>query len=170
MFTSFSILVLEVAFSVCWLRLVLVCSIFTGHTPWRTRDSCACFRREFFVLIVLDKRRSKTLSAKSYEHGWTEGGRGHTSLSSRSLLGTRVRQLRLTRLSYGYSANLKVAGQSDIPLVAPDPALHPTSLGFEETKCPRIASLKERTSFQSFWGSESKSPDEFRDSVSVVPS
>ena len=94
-------------------------------------------------------------------------GRSRTSLSSRSLLGTRVRQLRLTRLSYGYSANLKVAGQSDIPLVVPDPALHPTSLGFEETKCPRIASLKERTSFQSFWGSESKSPDEFRDTMSL---
>ena len=36
--------------------------------------------------------------------------------------------------------------------LAADPALHPTSLGFEETKCPRIASLKERTSFQKFLG------------------
>ena len=78
-------------------------------------------------------------------------------------MGTWRRQLRLTRLSHGCSANLKVSWQSDIPLVVPDPALHPASLGFEETKCPRIASLKERTSFQSFWGSESKSPDEFRD-------
>ena len=151
MFTSFSILVLEVAFSVCWLRLVLVCSIFTGHTPWRTRDSCACFRRELFVLIVLDKRRSKTLLAN---HTNMDGqrGRSRTSLLSRSLLGTWVRQLRLTRLSYGCSANLKVAWQSDIPLVVPDPALHPTSLGFEETKMSANSLFERNDFFPEFLG------------------
>jgi hypothetical protein len=140
-------------------------------TPWRTNSSCACFRREVFVLLISDKRR--LMPCRPFLIICTNMGEqrecSRTSLLSGSLLGTWVRQLRLTRLSHGCSANLKVTGQSDIPLVVPDPALHPTSLGFEETKCPRIAFLKERTSFQSFWGSESKSPDEFRDSVSDVP-
>ena len=151
MFTSSSILVLVVALSVCWLRLVLVCSILTGHTPWRTKGSCACFRRELFVLVILDKRRLKTLLA-NHTNMDEQRGRSRTSLSSRSLLGTWVRQLRLTRLSYGCSANLKVAWQSDIPLVVPDPALHPTSLGFEETKCPRIASFERKDFFPEFLG------------------
>ena len=43
-------------------------------------SSRACFRRELFVLVISDKRRSKTLSAKSYEHGWTEGAWSHLPL------------------------------------------------------------------------------------------
>ena len=140
------------AFCVVVLRSVLVCWIFTGsHLGAQSKVTARVRPTRVLFVQVFTNERQLPCEAKYAGVNGLRGRATHTSHSS-GFCWYAVRQRRLTCLIHIGSMDARGSKVIQHTSGVASPGSPPCVSRFRRDKCPRIAFLKERTSFQKFSG------------------